>query len=29
MRYELSVTDKQLICKLYVEHFKKDDEQVG
>lgn len=29
MRYELSITDKQLICKLYDEHFKKDDEQVG
>ena len=29
MRYELSITDKQLICKLYVEHFKKDDEQIG
>ena len=29
MRYELSITDKQLICKLYAEHFKKDDEQVG
>lgn len=29
MRYELSVTDKQLICKLYAEHYKKDDEQVG
>lgn len=29
MRYELSITDKQLICKLYEEHFKKDDEQIG
>jgi len=29
MRYELSITDKQLICKLYREYFKKDDEQVG
>ena len=29
MRYELSMTDKQLICKLYAEHFKKDDEQIG
>lgn len=29
MRYELSITDKQLICKLYTEHFKKDDEQIG
>ena len=29
MRYELSITDKQLICKLYVEHFKKEYEQIG